>query len=104
MSRRIRVPQPPNTANPELDRWLLTLTNVMNQFPNFSIISTSDGPESVETASPGVLAIDVGSSNTTFWVKTSTETTIGWQSLGLGNNPSGLGSAFVSAFSTPQFF
>jgi hypothetical protein len=67
----------------QLDTFLRDLTDAINQIPNFSIISTSDGPESTVTADAGVFGFDIGSSHTTFWAKVSGDTTTGWKALSL---------------------
>jgi hypothetical protein len=83
MARRSRTWQPPSTGNPEFDSWFRTFTENFNALPNFSIISTSDGPESNVTADSGVIAIDVGSSNTTLWFKAAGIGTTGWSTVTL---------------------
>lgn len=59
------------------------IVQALNEIPFISYISTSDGPESVVSASPGSIAIDVGSSATTFWGKLSGETSTGWAAFTL---------------------
>src|SRR3990167_5057662 len=84
MSLFLRLPSPPpQTGNTALDGWLQDLTRAINEIPALSLISTSAGPNSVITADSGTFAFDVGSSNTTFWAKTSTSTTTGWNALAL---------------------
>lgn len=78
MSRRARVVARPSD---NLAGWYREMTQGMNEFPNMSVISTSDGPESNTTGDRGHLAIDVGSAATTLWVKTSGTTTTGWTAV-----------------------
>jgi hypothetical protein len=51
--------------------------------PDFSIVSTSDGPNSSGiSADLGTIAIDIGSSSTRLWQKRSASTsTIGWSNF-----------------------
>lgn len=81
--QRYRISRPPITPFRELDRWLETVTDAINALPNFSISSTTNGPESVITADSGTLLIDIGSSATTYWLKESGSTSIGWSTLSL---------------------
>jgi len=83
MARVNRVTIEPRTGQPELDQWIRQVTDALNLIPLTSITSTSDGPESNVTADPGTFLIDTGSSNTTFWVKTSGDTTTGWLAVDL---------------------
>lgn len=82
--QRYRITRPPETPFRELNRWLETVTDAINALPNFSFISTTDGPESVVTADSGTFAIDIGSSATTYWLKESNSgTTVGWAAMDL---------------------
>lgn len=82
MARRTRLGRPPRTDNPDLDRYLARIQEEMNLLPNFSIISTSDGPNSNHTGNEGDLVIDVGSSVTKVWVKQNdTTSTTTWTAL-----------------------
>lgn len=80
MSRRLRVTAPP-PGNGALYDWARQVTDALNGLPNFSLISTSAGPNSSVTGDPGALAFDVGSSVTKLWLKTSGSTTTGWSAL-----------------------
>jgi hypothetical protein len=81
MENRIRsivISQPPATGNLAFDLWLRNVTNTINGLP-ISVFSTSTtGPNSRVTAPEGFLGIDVGSSVTKFWVKTSGSQNTGW--------------------------
>lgn len=81
MARRTRLSYPPRTDNPALDGWLQNLYSEINNLPNFSIVSFTDGPNSNETADPGTILLDVGSTITKAWVKQSGSTNIGWVAL-----------------------
>lgn len=76
-----RLVAPPSTGNRNLDSWLQQVANAVNQLPPFSISSTTDGPESYVSSGPGTLLVDVGSSNTTFWLKLSGTSSLGWASI-----------------------
>lgn len=76
-----RLVAPPSSGNRSLDIWLTQVASAINQLPPFSISSTTNGPESFVTAGPGTLLIDVGSSNTTFWLKLSGTSSLGWRSV-----------------------
>jgi len=78
VARRTRIYQPPPTRDIGLNRYLQDLTAEFNLLPGFSIISTSDGPESNTTGEIGDVAIDVGSAVTRLWIKNSGTTTVGW--------------------------
>ena len=85
MTRRIRVSQPSGTGNLALDRTLREFADQINLFPNMSIISTSDGPESNFSGNSGDIIIDVGSSATTAWFKQAgSDSTVGWTEFRLG--------------------
>ena len=85
MPRRIRVTQPSPTGDRALDRSLQEFTKQINLLPGMSIISTSGGPESNFSGDSGDIAIDVGSSATTFWGKTTgSNSTTGWQEFQMG--------------------
>jgi hypothetical protein len=58
--------------------WFQQVTDALNHLPNFSLSSTTNGPESQVTGDSGTILIDVGSSATTFWFKESGTTTTGW--------------------------
>lgn len=80
MSRRLRVSAlPPATGSIAL--WAQQVTDALNLLPNFSISSTSNGPNSTITGNAGVLLIDIGSSNTTFWGKATEGGMTGWQEI-----------------------
>lgn len=83
MSRRLRISAPPpylpNVAG--FDVWARQVTDALNLLPNFSLSSTTDGPESYVTGDSGTILIDVGSSATTFWAKASGTTTLGWKAF-----------------------
>lgn len=79
---RKRIFAPPPSGNREMDRWLQDVTQVLNnQIPAFIISSTTDGPESRVTAEAPTFLMDIGSSATTYWAKTSGTTTLGWQAI-----------------------
>lgn len=76
--RSIKVGLPPSTGNPALDLWARDVTSALNSLP-FSFFSTADGPNSSNVTAPqGFLGIEIGSSTTRFWVKTSGSTSKGW--------------------------
>ena len=82
MARRTRLSRPPFIqGNLELNRWLTQVHDAINDLPNFSIVSTTDGPESNQTADPGTLLIDVGSAKTGSWVKQTGSGSTGWVEL-----------------------
>ena len=84
MTRRIRVNPPSSTKDVALDRTLREVTDQLNLLPGMSIISTSGGPESNFSGNAGDIAVDVGSSATTFWGKTSgNDDQIGWSEFGM---------------------
>lgn len=82
MSRRLRVSAPPPVGKDSyFNLWAQQVTDALNLLPNFSLSSTTDGPNSYVTGDPGTLLIDVGSSNTTFWIKLSGDSTLGWSAV-----------------------
>ena len=82
MARLTRLSRPPFIqGNLELNCWLTQVHDAINDLPNFSIVSTTDGPESNQTADPGTLLIDVGSATTTTWIKQSGSGSTGWVEL-----------------------
>lgn len=80
MSRRLRISAPPPSRGPDA-LWFQQVTDALNVLPNFSIISTSAGPNSNTTGDPSNIAFDVGSSVTKLWLKVSGTTTTGWSAL-----------------------
>jgi len=78
MSIRFRINRPPQVADHNLNVWFDQVTDAINQLPNFSMSSTTNGPNSQVTGDSGTILIDVGSSATTFWAKLSGTTTSGW--------------------------
>ena len=83
MSRRLRIRQPPQVKDPNLNRWLQDLAAQINQFPNFSISSTTNGPNSLITGDSGTFLFDFGSSATTLWFKRHSDgSTSGWSAVG----------------------
>jgi len=80
MSRRLRISAPPPAGGPDA-LWFQQVTDAINGLPNFSLSSTSNGPESYVTGDSGMLLIDVGSSATTLWFKESGTTTTGWVAI-----------------------
>lgn len=83
MSRRLRVRQPPRVDDRQLADWMREVTDAINVLPNMSIISTSNGPNSAYTGNSGDIAVDIGSSATTFWVKRIGDGSMsGWSALG----------------------
>lgn len=82
MSRRLRISAPPPAGrDPYFTLWAQQVTDAVNSLPNFSISSTSNGPNSYVTGDSGTLLIDVGSSATTLWFKESGDTMTGWIAL-----------------------
>ena len=81
MARRTRISRPPQTDNQELNRWLGDVHAAINDLPNFSIESTTAGPNSNFTADEGVVFIDVGSAVTTSWIKQTGSGNTGWVEL-----------------------
>lgn len=81
MARRQRVRTPPTTLSSEVHTYLDELAAAINQLPNFSISSTTNGPESTVTGDPGTILIDVGSAVTKAWVKQGTSAMTGWREL-----------------------
>ena len=85
--RSILVPAPSGITEPNLVRWMQDVTNAINQLP-FSIFSTAGGPNlSLVTAPEGFLGVEVGSSATKFWWKTSGSTSTGWSYVSFINAP-----------------
>lgn len=83
MSRRLRVNAPPAGSNAGFNAWAQQVTDALNLLPNFSLSSTTNGPESQITGDSGTLLIDVGSSATTLWFKRhGNGNTSGWSALG----------------------
>ncbi len=81
-----RLPLPPPSGDPRVDQWMNEVASAFNALP-LSVFSTSDGPnESRVTAPQGFLGIEIGSSDTRFWVKESGSTSTGWASLTTGDN------------------
>ncbi len=85
MAKRQRVIAPPPQLGDRNDAWFNQVTNALNTFPNLSIISTANGPNSVITSDPYNLAFDVGSSATHLWFKSSGSTTTGWEAFTIGS-------------------
>ncbi len=81
MSRRLRISDPPTSTDAAVNAWMREVTDALNVLPNFSISSTTNGPESQITGDSGEWLIDVGSSATTFWAKRSGNTTTGWAAV-----------------------
>jgi len=81
MANEIRTPRvsyPPSSGSFNIDSWMREVTVAINQLP-FSIFSTIDGPnESGITSPEGFLGLEIGSSVTKFWYKTSGSTNTGW--------------------------
>ena len=79
------VPYPSSSGNGAVDDWMQEVTTAINQLP-FSIFSSSDGPnESGVTAPEGFIGVEIGSSTTKFWFKTSGSTNTGWSYLSFIN-------------------
>jgi len=78
MARRTRVTAPVPRIGAGFEHWAEQVSDALNVLPNFSIDSTSNGPESVITGDSGTILVDIGSSNTTYWAKLSGDTTTGW--------------------------
>lgn len=82
MSRRLRISAAPPSAGP-YSLWYQQVTDAINLLPNFSISSTSNGPNSYVTGDSGTLLLDVGSSATTLWFKRlGDNTNSGWSAVG----------------------
>lgn len=81
MARRTYIRRPPPSGNPALDLWLTDVERVLNEFPNMSTSSTTNGPESLVTGSLGMLLVDVGSSVTRLWQKQTEGGTSGWSAI-----------------------
>jgi hypothetical protein len=82
MSQRWRIEVPPHIPeNPRLDRWVQSVHAVLNKFPNFSLSSTTNGPESNTSGDPGEILVDVGSSATAGWIKQTGSGMTGWVEL-----------------------
>lgn len=77
------IPKLPTTFAPDALVWARGVQDSIIQLPGFSIISTTDGPNTSGTSgTKGTLAIEVGSSATPVWVKRSGSTsTVGWSAL-----------------------
>jgi len=76
--RSVRVGLPPSTGNVALDQWARDVTSTINGLP-ISIFSTATtGPNSVVTAPKGFIGIDMGSSVTRLWLKTTGSRNTGW--------------------------
>lgn len=85
--RSLRVPSPPYTSDAAASQWMRDVTNAINAVP-FSIFSTTAGPNaSLVTAPQGFLGLEIGSSATKHWVKTSGSTSTGWSPLSLSTVP-----------------
>lgn len=85
MSRRLRIvaPPPANAGDPSFRLWAQQITDAVNLLPNFSLSSTSNGPNSFVTGDSGTILIDVGSSATTFWFKRHGDNNMsGWSAIG----------------------
>jgi hypothetical protein len=87
MARRTRINSVPTTQDRVLNAWIAQVTEALNVLPALSIVSTSNGPNSAITGASGELAFDVGSSNTTMWLKASGDTTTGWAAVSLAAAP-----------------
>ena len=84
MGRRLRVPQPPSTGDIGVDEWLRRVADSLNEFPNFILEDTSDGPEGAIDGALCDVFFDTNSSATTCaWMKTSDNTSVGWRAIDL---------------------
>ena len=82
MSRRLRISAAP-PVGPGFSLWAQQVTDALNTMPNFSLSSTSNGPNSTVTGDSGTILIDIGSSATTLWFKRHGDgSTSGWSALG----------------------
>ena len=85
--RSLRVPSPPYTVDAAASQWMRDVTNTINALP-FSIFSTANGPNvSLVTAPQGFFGLEIGSSATKHWVKTSGSTSTGWSPLSITTTP-----------------
>ncbi len=78
-----RLGPPPVGTPPAMVKWLNELVEVVNRTPRFSYFSAAS-PESIVTALPGDLAINIGSASTDsrLWVKGGSgtvPTATGWR-------------------------
>jgi hypothetical protein len=81
MSRRLRVSAPPPGQGAFFE-WARQVTDALNGLPNFSLSSTTNGPQSLITGDSGEILIDVGSSATTLWFKRHSDgSTSGWSAI-----------------------
>ena len=83
MARRTYIRRPPPSGNPALDLWLNDLERTINELPNMSTSSTTNGPNSRVSGSLGMILVDVGSSVTKFWQKQTEGGMSGWSSVDL---------------------
>ncbi len=80
MSRRHYLQWPTPQRVEDILPWSQDVTRVFQEFPNFSITSTTAGPESNLSGDIGSVNIDVGSSVTKLWIKHTAPTiTTGWK-------------------------
>lgn len=75
-----RVATPPTSATPELFAYLRDLADAINSVPRFSIFSAAT-PNSLLTALPGTIAVNLLSTATTLWVKQLGSGNTGWDSI-----------------------
>jgi hypothetical protein len=81
MPQRYRVSAPPPT-DPYLHQWFLQVQDALNQLPNISIVSTTNGPSASNiTGVKGDIVVDIGSSTTAAWIKREGSKNTGWIAL-----------------------
>lgn len=98
--RSLKVPFPPSTGSANLDQWMRDVTGVINAIP-LSIFSTTNGPNvSLVTAPQGFFGVEIGSSATKHWLKTSGSTSTGWSLINTSNYTSSSGTWLPSVTST----
>lgn len=80
---RRTLPPFPHALYPELAAWARAVEAIAISLPEFSIISTSAGPNSSGlTGATGALAFEIGSATTKLWQKRSASTsTTGWSAF-----------------------
>lgn len=75
-----RVGLPPKAENPQVQRYLQSVADAVNQLPAQSVFSFST-PESNVSANVGTIGINIASGVSVMWVKQSGTSNIGWVAI-----------------------
>ena len=91
MARIARIHRPPRVRDGEMQRWMDTVTERLNEIPNLSVVSYSDntGPNSRLSSYPGHIAVESASTvSHRAWIKLSGTSSSNWTPFAWGVNNS----------------